>query len=147
MTYAQMIVALKQGHKMKLDDWIGYWFWDGERNRIRVQERTGDITDGPYVERYQARNDWNVSPGLGFEFAVCSMKKGHPVRRASWDAHRYIHIGNTGISEVVNADKDVNEIAFYNPDKADIEAMDWEVYRPEQKPIQYGHPDYTQRTS
>ncbi len=83
MNYAQACDALLQGKKVKLSDWIGYWFND--QGRFKVFTRTGDILDTPNIDRYKDRDDWEVTDGaMGFDFAILALKNGKMVARSEW---------------------------------------------------------------
>jgi allophanate hydrolase subunit 2 len=83
MNYARALGAMAAGRKVKLSDWMGYWYQEGDQ--IKVFTRTGDILDTPNIDRYKDRDDWEVTDGaLGFEFAILALKNGKMVARSEW---------------------------------------------------------------
>lgn len=85
LTYAQAMTALKEGgridlpqHQMdgmampfldlespamvKLPEWKGYWFNDG--GTIKVMTGAGEITNTPWFDLYDDRDDRETTDGL-----------------------------------------------------------------------------------
>lgn len=84
LTYRQALDALDNGKKVRLPEWTGYWFNNG--NGTQVFTRTGDVLDAPNYENYSMRNDWElVEAGMGFDFAMLAIKDGKLVCRAGWN--------------------------------------------------------------
>jgi hypothetical protein len=87
MNYQQAEALMQAGKKVRLSDWLGYWFM--EDGVLKVFTRTGDILTTPFVERYRDRDDWEeVTEGLGFEVAILAVKAGKRIARAGWNGKR-----------------------------------------------------------
>jgi hypothetical protein len=92
MTLQEAIVAMQSGKKVKLPEWEGYWFMIGgqyekedDRLNVRVFTKTGDVLDTPWFDKYDRRDDFEITSGaLGFDFALRAMKAGKKVKRANW---------------------------------------------------------------
>ena|SRR5688500_18975160 len=84
INYAQAMRAIQDGQKVKLPDWGGYWYKDGDK--IMVLTKDGDVLDTPWHEKYQHRDDWQITDGrLGFDFAIRALKNGKRVAREGWN--------------------------------------------------------------
>lgn len=88
MNYRDAFFAMQDGQKVKLPEWIGYWWmpdinFSGDREKcIRVLTKNGDILDTPWIDKYRSRDDWEITDGaLGFEFAILALKNGKRVTR------------------------------------------------------------------
>jgi len=86
MNYRDAFFAMQDGQKVKLPEWIGYWWmpdinFSGDREKcIRVLTKNGDILDTPWIDKYRSRDDWEITDGaLGFEFAILALKNGKKV--------------------------------------------------------------------
>lgn len=114
MKFAAALSMMKQGHKMKLPSWGGFWFWDHEKNTIMMQCRTVDSDTGKELldiretrrVEYTINNilseDWMEAtsenctvlggcPSFGFSEAIKYVKRGYKVSRAGWNGkHQYI---------------------------------------------------------
>ena len=83
LTYDEAIQAIDRGYKVKLPEWTGYWF--KEDAIIKVFTRTGDILETPFFEKYENRNDWEITDGnMGFDFAALALKNNKKVSRRKW---------------------------------------------------------------
>ena len=127
MNFKQAFNLMKQGNKVKLPSWGGYWYWDDEQETIMIHTKDGeelDIRETQVVE-YTTLNicsdDWMIAdkincPELGgeavfcFDEAIKYLKRGFKVARKGWNGkEQYIELA-TGISykgtddEVMNCD-------------------------------------------
>lgn len=83
LNYTEAMEALSKGFKLKLPEWIGYWF--KEDDKVKVFTRTGEILLTPDYDHFNMRNDWEITDGeLGFEFALLALRDGKLVTRANW---------------------------------------------------------------
>lgn len=136
MKFEQALKAMKQGAKVKLPSWGGYWCWDPEKQTIMMHCRAqdsdkgqGQVLDIRKTERveYTLQNilseDWQIAdetncPVLGgeatfgFDDAIKYLKRGMKVKRKGWNGkNQYIQIA-TAISykstdgEIVNCEHD-----------------------------------------
>lgn len=107
---------MKEGHKVKLPSWGGFWYWDEEKETIMIQCRDKDngekgdlldIRDAKTVEytlNNILSNEWLIAdetncPVLGgeatfgFGDAIKHMKRGFKVKRKGWNGkNQYIQL-------------------------------------------------------
>lgn len=91
MTFKQAVLEMQNGEKVKLPEWVGYWFMQFPDDAVcgkpgilsdfeqylYVMTKSGDILNTPWVHEYSHRRDWQITSGLlGFEFAVMAIKNG-----------------------------------------------------------------------
>ena len=84
MDFLSALDALKEGKKVKLPEWTGHWFMEGESMKVM----TGNciVLNTPYVEDYKNRTDWEITDGLrDFGGAVKALKAGKRVARKGWN--------------------------------------------------------------
>lgn len=134
MKFDEALKKMKEGEKVKLPSWGGYWYWDAEKETVMIQCRPQDGDDGELLDiretqrvEYTLTNvlsdEWIVAdsencPVLGgeatFSFgeAIKYMKRGMRVARKGWNGKKqYIQLA-TGISyktaqgEIVNCEHD-----------------------------------------
>lgn len=129
MNFKQALEAMKNGQRVKLPSWAGYWYWDSEKETIIMRTKEGkelDIRETDRVE-YTLTNvisdEWQIAdeqncPELGgvatFNFgeAIKYLKRGMKVARKGWNGKgQYIELASN-ISymnpreEVINAEHD-----------------------------------------
>lgn len=108
MKFAEAMKLMKQGRKMKLPSWGGYWFWDDEKQTIMMQCRaidsdTGnDLLDIRETQRVEYTIDNILSdewveatesnctvlggePTFDFGSAIKYIKRGMKVKRKGWN--------------------------------------------------------------
>ena len=136
MKFKDAFEAMKQGAKVKLPSWGGYWYWDAEKETVMMQCRPkdgdqGDLLDIRETQRvdYTLMNmqsdEWALAdesncPVLGgvatFSFgdAIKYMKRGLKVKRKGWNGkNQYIELAtNIGY---INPERKI-----VNPEHADI---------------------------
>lgn len=84
MNFTEAVAAMEAGKKVRLSDWMGYWFI--EEGEIKVFTRNGDVLNTPLISRYQSREDWEITDdGFGFEVAIMALKNGKKVAREGWN--------------------------------------------------------------
>ena len=152
--YNQALVALKQGHPMRLPDWIGFWYWDYNANRIRVMMRDGNISDDVWASKYSYRDDWEVANGLSIAFAVLSLKAGNLVTRICWQRGMFLQLSNNKFSasmldpkkvdstEPILPERDIVSVTAYRFDADDFNAMDWEPFYLNRQKLKLGSKEY-----
>lgn len=115
MVFLEALKHMKQGEKVKLPSWGGYWYWDDKEQTVMMHTKDGkelDIRVTQVVE-YTLSNvcsdewviaDENNCPQLGgeatFSFgeAIKYLKRGMKVSRKGWNGKKqYIQLA-TGIS-------------------------------------------------
>lgn len=125
MKFAEALEAMKNGQKVKLPSWGGYWFWNPGKETIVIHTKDGeelDIRDTDRVE-YTMLNvvseDWMLAneencPELGgavvfgFDEAIKYLKRGLKMKRKGWNGkNQYIELA-TNISYVNAAGQVVN---------------------------------------
>ncbi len=129
MKFAEAFKCMKQGAKVKLPSWGGFWLWDPEKKTIIIHTKDGEEMDiretqvVDYTFSNVACDDWVVAdnqncPELGgeatFSFgeAIKYLKRGLKVARKGWNGNKqYIQLA-TGISykspagDIVNCEHD-----------------------------------------
>lgn len=127
MEFKKTLELMKQGMKMKLPSWGGYWFYDNEKETIIMHTKEGKELDIRETERVEytalniCSNDWviadkNNCPELGgeatfgFDEAIKYLKRGMKVKRKGWNGKdQYIELATnvsfkTPNDEVINVD-------------------------------------------
>ena len=134
MTFTEAFKIMKQGGKVKLPSWGGYWFWDSEKETIMIQCRPKDDDKGELLDIRETQHveytmlnmqsdEWRIAddsncPVLGgvntfsFSDAIRHLKRGKKVARKGWNGKKqYIQLA-TSISyktvdaEIVNCNHD-----------------------------------------
>ena len=108
MEFKKALKSMKEGAKVKLPTWGGYWYWDFEKETIMMRTKDGeelDIRDTNVVEYTTMNicsNEWMIAdehncPQLGgvalfgFDDAIRLMKRGIKVARNGWNGkNQYI---------------------------------------------------------
>lgn len=84
LDFNQALEALEKGLKVKLPEWIGYWF--KKYGKILVHSRTGDTLETPFLDDYKNRTDWEITDGnRDFGGAIVALKAGKKVARKGWN--------------------------------------------------------------
>lgn len=135
MNFVEALKAMKNGAKVKLPSWGGYWCWDAEKETVMIHcrpqdsDHQGEILDIRETQRVEytlsnvASDEWMIAdeencPVLGgeamfgFGDAIKHIKRGLKVKRKGWNGkNQYIQLA-TGISyksatgEIVNCEHD-----------------------------------------
>ncbi len=116
MKFAEAFQLMKDGYKVKLPSWGGYWFWDAEKQTIMMQCRAVDSETGKdlldiretHCVEYTIKNilsdEWveatesnctllGGEPTFDFGSAFKYMKDGFKVKRKGWTGNNtYIQI-------------------------------------------------------
>ena len=117
MRFLEALKLMKNGKKVKLPSWGGYWYWDEEKETVMIQCRPQDTDkgQGPLLDiretqrvEYTLSNvcsdEWIIAnkentPVLGgeaaFSFgdAIKYMKRGLKVKRKGWNGkNQYIEL-------------------------------------------------------
>ena len=125
MTFKQAFELMKQGAKVKLPSWAGYWFWNGETIIMHCKDgKELDIreTDRPeYTFSNICSDEWMIvdenncpvfggTATFGFGEAIKYLKRGMKVKRQGWNGkNQYIELAsnisyqNAG-GEIVNCE-------------------------------------------
>lgn len=125
MKFAEALKLMKNGQKVKLPSWGGYWFWNPEKETIVIHTKDGEELDIRETDRVEytmlnvASEDWILAneencPELGgetmFSFgeAIKYLKRGLKMKRKGWNGkNQYIELA-TNISYVNAAGQVVN---------------------------------------
>lgn len=112
MKFNKALELMKQGMKVKLPSWGGYWYWDDEKQTIIMHTKDGiemDIRETQVVEYTTlniASDEWIVAdshncPQLGgvatfsFSEGIKYMKRGLRVKRKGWNGkNQYIELAS-----------------------------------------------------
>lgn len=123
MTFDEALELMKEGYKVKLPSWGGYWYWDADKQTVMMHTKDGDELDIRETQRVEytlgnvLSDEWIIAdesncPELGgeatFSFgeAIKYLKRGFKVARKGWNGkNQYIELA-TNIS-YVNAYGDV----------------------------------------
>lgn len=129
MLFRKAFELMKQGKKLKLPSWAGYWYWSKDKQTIIIHTKDGvdmDIRETQipdYTFSNIASDEWTIAdsencPELGgeatFSFgdAIKYLKRGMKVARKGWNGKKqYIQLA-TGISyktadgDIVNCEHD-----------------------------------------
>lgn len=129
MRFEEVLKIMKDGNKVKLPSWGGFWKWDSEKESIIMHTKDGeelDIRETQVVE-YTLGNilsdewivaDENNCPELGgeatFSFgeAIKYLKRGMKVARKGWNGKKqYIQLASgisykTADNQIVNCEHD-----------------------------------------
>lgn len=129
MRFEEALKIMKDGNKVKLPSWGGFWKWDSEKESIIMHTKDGeelDIRETQVVE-YTLENilsdewivaDENNCPELGgeatFSFgeAIKYLKRGMKVARKGWNGKKqYIQLASgisykTADNQIVNCEHD-----------------------------------------
>lgn len=129
MLFRKAFELMKQGKKLKLPSWAGYWYWSKDKQTIIIHTKDGvdmDIRETQipdYTFSNIASDEWTLAdsmncPELGgeatFSFgdAIKYLKRGMKVARKGWNGKKqYIQLA-TGISyktadgDIVNCEHD-----------------------------------------
>lgn len=129
MRFEEALTIMKDGNKVKLPSWGGFWKWDSEKESIIIHTKDGeelDIRETQVVE-YTLGNilsdewivaDENNCPELGgeatfsFSEAIKYLKRGMKVARKGWNGKKqYIQLASgisykTADNQIVNCEHD-----------------------------------------
>lgn len=139
MKFTEALKAMKEGKKVKLPSWGGYWYWDPEKETIIIHTKDGeelDIRETQVVE-YTTLNicsdEWILAdesncPELGgeatFSFGevIKYLKRGLKVARKGWNGKgMYLFLG---YDIQVTTDAILDEYGEKNPDGS-YDAIIW----------------------
>lgn len=121
MLFSEAYELMKEGAKVKLPSWGGYWYWDNEKKTIMMHTKDGkelDIrqTDRPeYTFDNICSGDWIIAdeencPELGgeslfsFAEAIKYLKRGMKVARKGWNGKGMFLFLATDIEVTTKAD-------------------------------------------
>ena len=134
MKFTEALREMKEGKKVKLPSWGGYWYWDKGKQTVMIQCRPQDSDQGELLDIREtqrvdytllnvASDEWIIAdetncPVLGgeavfgFGDAIKYVKRGLKLKRKGWNGkNQYIQLA-TGISykdadgEIVNCEHD-----------------------------------------
>lgn len=58
LNFGQALEALKNGEKIRVPEWKGYWYLSG--GKIIVRFENGEETDTPWLKETVLREDWQI---------------------------------------------------------------------------------------
>lgn len=124
MIFKDALALMKNGAKVKLSTWGGYWYWDPEKETIMIHTKDGEELDIRETQRVDytmlnvASEGWMLAdekncPQLGgeatfgFGDAIRLMKRGLKVARKGWNGkNQYIELASN--------------ISYLNPDGSTV---------------------------
>lgn len=151
MKFLEALKLMKEGKKVKLPSWGGYWRWDADRQTVMMHCKDGEILDiretqvVEYTLSNVASDEWVLAyegntPILGgkatFNFgeAIKYLKRGLKVARKGWNGKgMYVQLNKTRdfeFSELLPflTIKNVkNSFNTWVPSISDLLAEDWEI--------------------
>lgn len=127
MNFVEALKAMKNGAKVKLPSWGGYWYWDEEKQTIMMHTKDGKELDIRETQRVEytlsnvASDEWGISDEnncqvlggeatFSFSDAIRYLKRGLKVKRKGWNGkNQYIELAKNisyvnPSEEVVNAE-------------------------------------------
>lgn len=127
MNFVEALKAMKNGAKVKLPSWGGYWYWDEEKQTIMMHTKDGKELDIRETQRVEytlsnvASDEWWISDEnncqvlggeatFSFSDAIRYLKRGLKVKRKGWNGkNQYIELAKNisyvnPSEEVVNAE-------------------------------------------
>lgn len=127
MRFEKALEQMKQGNKVKLPSWGGYWYWDNDKQTVMIHCKDGRVLDIRETEVVEftlsniCSDEWIIAdetntPILGgvatFNFgeAIKYLKRGMKVKRQGWNGkNQYIELATNisymnASSEVVNCE-------------------------------------------
>lgn len=151
MNYEAAEKLIRQGRKIRLPEWTGYWYIAGDEMETELYAftRTGEQVpawSGAEAEEHAfSRTDWELveTDGLGFDFAILAMKAGKRVMRLSWKGLRWVSLvkneeslfwhtqGSETFAMYVHFCIMVGDNTVrpgWTPSQTDMIATDWVVY-------------------
>lgn len=111
MLFREAFKAMKQGAKVKLPSWGGYWFWSKEKQTIIIHTKDGEEIDiretqtPDYTFGNICSDEWTVADGencpelggeatFSFGEAIKYLKRGMKVARKGWNGKgMYLFLG------------------------------------------------------
>ena len=130
MRFNEAFKAMKNGNKVKLPSWAGYWVYDADGDKIWMHCKDGRVleireTDNlSYTLENICSDEWIIAddtntPALGgistFNFgeAIKYLKRGFRVKRKGWNGkNQYVELA-TCIS-YINADHTIINVNHHN---------------------------------
>lgn len=129
MKFSYAFELMKEGKKVKLPSWSGYWRWDPDKETIMMHCKDGKVLDIRETDRVEytlmnvCSDEWVIAdekncPVLGgeatFSFgeAIKYMKRGMKVARKGWNGkNQYIELASnisyqTAAGDIVNCEHD-----------------------------------------
>ena len=112
MRFIEALEAMKDGAKVKLPSWGGYWCWDTEKETIIMHTKDGNEMDIRETDRAEytlsnvCSDDWvpadesncpvlGGEAAFGFGEAIKYMKRGLKVARKGWNGkNQYIELAS-----------------------------------------------------
>lgn len=143
MTWPEALEALKEGKKVKLPEWTGYWFMN--HGSILVYTADCEVIDNPFTPDYEHREDWQIIDGKrDFGGAIKALKAGKRVAREGWNGkgifieiqrpdenskmtHPYIYIDTTGL--ITNNEYAPKNRVPWLASQTDMLSEDWVVLK------------------
>ena len=111
MKFNEALKAMKEGHRVKLPSWAGYWEYDPNEDKIWMHCKGGNVLEIRETQRlsYTLENicsdGWVIAyefntPELGgvatfgFDEAIKYLKRGFKVTREGWNGkNQYVELG------------------------------------------------------
>ena len=71
MKFSEAFECMKQGAKVKLPSWGGFWFWDPEKKTIIMHTKDGEEMDIPHLfDRFYTTDQSRTKKTTGLGLAI-----------------------------------------------------------------------------
>lgn len=122
MTFKEAFEALKQGYKIKLPSWGGYW--ERDEDTVKMHTKSGDVLDIRetkdvfYTLDFMTSEDWVLAESydinlnvhtVRFGEAIRLMKQGHKMTRKGWNGKGMFVVYQKGYPEGIPCNKQTAE--------------------------------------
>lgn len=122
MIWEEALQAMKEGHRVRLPEWVGYWFIKNNTILIHCSEGTViDIRDTkePLITvEFMTRDDWEIADDLNkshnlaymdFGEALKHLKCGNKLTRKGWNGHGMFVVYQKGYPDGIPCNKQTAE--------------------------------------
>ncbi len=110
MRFDEALKHMKNGFKMKLPSWGGFWEWNAEKQTIMINTKSGEIIDIRETENVEytitniLSDEWEFATSenteilgglctFGFDQAIKYVKRGFKLKRKGWNGkNQYIEL-------------------------------------------------------
>ena len=124
MFFSEALEKMKQGYKVKMPDWGGFWQW--ENGTIMIHTKEGEILDlfhttmKEYTLDFIASDKWEIAADtntpilggtaqMGFGDALKHLKKGVAMTRLGWNGKGLRVVYQKAYPEGINCNKQTAE--------------------------------------
>lgn len=141
MKFKEAYKLMREGKKVKLPSWSGYWCWDNDKNTIIMHTKEGETLDiretkdVDYTISNTLSEEWEETPlnscsTTTFETALMLMRNNkRPMKRKSWEYGTYVVMWNSSEGPKLKKTTDKScSFRVYTPTQEDMFSNDWTHY-------------------